>query len=314
MWPVSRPDFCRHTTASEIPHSTRAHGYDVGVYLRETRRRNKDGSVVAYLQLAHNERHPESGVSTAKVIHNFGRADQIDKVALTRLVASIARVLDPTDAAVATAGSAEIEVLDSRPMGASYVLDALWERLGIGRVIRELVSERRRRLDAGLVERVIFAMVANRAIEPLSKLAGATWVTERVYIPGLPEVSDDACYRAMDFFLKTLPELTREVFFSVADLLSLDVDLVFFDTTSTYFETEATDVLRKRGHSKDHRDDLLTELREEPSQFRAVTVGWPPTVLAHARRPRIPGSRLVDGAVGGVVGRDRRPLRALSAA
>ena len=68
------------------------------------------------------------------------------------------------------------------------------------------------------------------------------------------------------------------------------------------------------GHNKDHRPDLLTELREESSQFRAVIVGWPLTVLAHARRPRIPGSRLVDGAVGGVVGRDRRPLRALSAA
>ncbi len=69
--------------------------YPVGVYLRETRRKNKDGSVVTYLQLAHNERHPETGSPVARIIHNFGRADQVDREALRRLVASISRVLEP---------------------------------------------------------------------------------------------------------------------------------------------------------------------------------------------------------------------------
>jgi hypothetical protein len=59
------------------------------VYLRETRRRNKDGSTVSYLQLAHNERHRVTGSPVAKVIHNFGRADQVDREALRRLVSSI---------------------------------------------------------------------------------------------------------------------------------------------------------------------------------------------------------------------------------
>ena len=59
------------------------------MYLRETRRTNKDGSVVRYLQLAHNERHPVSGVPAAKVIYNFGRAENVDRAALARLVASI---------------------------------------------------------------------------------------------------------------------------------------------------------------------------------------------------------------------------------
>jgi hypothetical protein len=49
------------------------------MFLRETRRKNHDGSVVSYLQLAHNERHPVSGNPVAKVIHNFGRADQVDR-------------------------------------------------------------------------------------------------------------------------------------------------------------------------------------------------------------------------------------------
>jgi hypothetical protein len=56
------------------------------VYLRETRRSNRDGSVVRYLQLAHNERHPVSGSPVAKVIHNFGRAEKVDRAALARLV------------------------------------------------------------------------------------------------------------------------------------------------------------------------------------------------------------------------------------
>jgi hypothetical protein len=61
----------------------------VGVYLRESRRTNRDGSVVRYLQLAHNERHPQTGNPVAKVIHSFGRVEQVDRAALARLVSSI---------------------------------------------------------------------------------------------------------------------------------------------------------------------------------------------------------------------------------
>ena len=63
------------------------------MYLRTTQRRNKDGSVVRYLALAENVRHPEKGYVEAEVVHSFGRADQLDRAALERLVASIQRVL-----------------------------------------------------------------------------------------------------------------------------------------------------------------------------------------------------------------------------
>ena len=72
------------------------------MFLRETRRTNRDGSVVSYLQLAHNERHPVSGNPVAKVIHSFGRADQVDRAALARLVSSISRFLTPEQAVTAT--------------------------------------------------------------------------------------------------------------------------------------------------------------------------------------------------------------------
>jgi len=206
------------------------------MYLRETKRRNADGSTVSYLALAQNERDPETGVPRARIIHRFGRADQVDREALARLVRSISRFLDP-GAAVAATTSGEVSLRDSRSMGSPWLADRLWERLAIGQAI--LAQAGGRRLEAQAVERAILAMVTNRlSVKPLSKLAGCAWVAERAFIEGLAEVSDDACYRAMDFLHAALPELQERVFFQVATLLDLEVDLLFFDTTSTYWESE----------------------------------------------------------------------------
>ena len=222
------------------------------MYLRETRRRNADGSVANYLALAHNERDPVTGTPKARVIHNFGRAEQVDRAALGRLVASISRVLDPAQATAAAAPGG-VDILDARPMGTAYVADRLWERLGVGAAIRRVAAGRR--VDTALVERVIFAMVANRLCPtPLSKLAGAAWVSERVFIDGLPALSDDACYRGMDFLLDALPALQEEVFFAVANLLNLEVDLLFFDGSSTYWEREGADAELLDGHGDGEKD------------------------------------------------------------
>ena len=101
-------------------------------------------------------------------------------------------------------------------------------------------------------------MVANRALDPSSKLAAEDWVGHDVVIPELPVFDVQQGYRAMDFLIESDEAIQREVFHSVADLLHLEVDLLFFDTTSTYFETEETleESLRQRGYSKDHRPDL----------------------------------------------------------
>ena len=208
------------------------------MYLRETRRRNKDGSVVTYLQLAHNERHPETGSPVAKIIHNFGRADQVDREALRRLVASISRVLEPA-AAVAVGSGLEVEIVDSRRCGGAYVLDALFARLGIGKALRQAAQGRR--LDAGVVERICFALVAQRALEPGSKLAATRWVAERVAIEGCPSFDSDAAYAAMDFLAGALPEIAEGIFATTANLLNLVCDVIFVDTSSTYFEIDAAD-------------------------------------------------------------------------
>ncbi len=245
------------------------------MYLRSTPRRNKDGSEVRYLQLAHNVWDPQLRRSKVQVVYNFGREDHANREALQRLVASVTRFLDPGAALAAAADG--LEFTESRPLGGTWALDALWSQLGIGPAMRKLLKGRR--LD-DTAERVLFGLVANRALAPSSKLAAARWISEDVLVTGLPATTDDACYRAMDWLLEIRDQLERKVFDQVADLLNLEVDLLFFDTTSTYFETEEADEpvardkngspvtsgddaedgkeagFRTWGKSKDHRDDL----------------------------------------------------------
>ena len=182
---------------------------------------------MSYLQLAHSERHAVTGVPSAKVIHNFGRADAVDRAALARLVASISRFLDP-EQAIAAAHAGQVDVLDSRRFGGAWVLDQLWDRLGIGAALRQVAAGRR--VDGGATERVLFALVAQRALEPGSKLAATGWVADRVAIADCAGFSDDCAYAAMDFLLDALDEIAGRIFASVAHLLNLDVDIVFVDS------------------------------------------------------------------------------------
>jgi hypothetical protein len=254
------------------------------VYLRESSRRNKDGSKVTYLQLAHNERHPKTGVPVAKVIHNFGRKDKVDKEALARLVSSISRILDLPLTGSSVAGS-DVEIVDSRRLGGAFVLDQMWERLGIADALRS--SANGRRIDGELVERICFALVAQRCLEPASQLAAVKWAQERVALVGCPDCDDVAAYAAMDFLLAALPEIAERIFATTANLLNLSCDIIVVDTTSTYFERDVADgeddldlaksaeekateqklepdhsgpeeqaVRRFNKHSKDHRPDL----------------------------------------------------------
>jgi hypothetical protein len=250
------------------------------VHVRAVTRRNKDGRPVRYLQLAHNEWDSATKTSRPRVLHSFGREDQLDRDAIARLVASLSRLLGPEAALSATVPNG-LSFVSSRPLGGAHVLDAMWRRLGIDTVMARLLKGRRR---DPMVERVLFALVANRALAPSSKLAAAVWVSRKVHIDGLPAASDDACYRAMDWLFEIAPELEKEVFWQVATLLDQHVDLLFFDTTSTYFEIADEDApiardergrpdpspeapgrvwddkrdvgFRTWGKSKDSRDDL----------------------------------------------------------
>ena len=242
-----------------------------------------------YVQMCHNYREGGSGPSRTRVLFSFGRKDELDVEALRRLVSSISRYLDPAEAAeVRAAAGVELgaRFLGAKHLGGTHLLDGVWQRLGIAAGLGKLLAERGYRTP---VERLLFALVANRALDPGSKLAVESWVADEAHVESLPEVDVHQLHRAMDFLLEAHDEIQREVFWSVANLFNLEVDLLFLDTTTAYFEIEGEDEdvlgddsdavgdaagdeagdavgdavgdevvsgLRKRGHSKDSRPNL----------------------------------------------------------
>ena len=237
------------------------------MYLRVAERRSRDGSSVAYHALAENVWNAQAKRSEARVIHNFGRADQLDKAALQRLVASIHRVIDADAGALPARGKAglpDIEIDAAFELGVVLVARALWEELGIGEAIRTRLTQAQ--LSAPH-ERALFAMAAQRLDDPGSKLGCASrWLPDVAWLPEADKLAVDQLYRALDFLAVWSEEIERTVFLRSADLLRLDVDLIFYDTTTAHFEIDEPDEhcelwggrlfapLRQRGHSKEGRD------------------------------------------------------------
>jgi hypothetical protein len=234
------------------------------MFVRTAVRRNKDGSAVRYLQLVHNEWDPAAKAAKMKVLHNFGREDQVDKAAIGRLAGSLCRLLDPGRAAALREPGLSYQ--GSVAFGGPWLLDQLWARLGIGKILSARLGKTRR--DAA-AERVLFALVANRALDPSSKLAAAHWVGRKAWIDGLPETSDDACYRAMDWLHQVRGAVEQEIYGQVANLLNLEVDLLFFDTTSTYFELDEEDEAVPRDKNGNVTDDEQKAAQGKPAPFRA---------------------------------------------
>ena len=140
------------------------------MYLRTTKRHNKDGSTVEYYQLAETRWAPTQRRPTAHIIHNFGRADTLDRAALLRLAQSISRVCQggiDVPPEVSPPGEA-IDIEWARPLGGVHVARALGEALGLGEGLRGLEPRGPRRAPHALA---LFTRVAHRLAEPLSKLA-----------------------------------------------------------------------------------------------------------------------------------------------
>ncbi len=241
------------------------------MYLRESKQRRADGSVVTYLQLAENLWDSEKRRSQANIVWNCGRADDPEVVErLRRLAKSILRRASPEQI---VADGADWKLVCAWPLGDIHVLEGVWQRLGIAEILHTQAGGRFR-FD---VERALFAMVANRACAPVSKLyCHEQWLKEDVRILGTERLELQHLYRAMDFLEANKETIEQAIYFRVADLLNLDVEVIFYDTTSLHFEIDEEDrgnaagevkgsrgagaktyvAPRQRGHAKNGRSDV----------------------------------------------------------
>ncbi len=238
------------------------------MYLRTTRRKNKDGSIVEYYQLAHNERHPDTRKPVARIIHSFGRADELDRDQLVRLCNSIARVcglkvIDPINEPEDTQHqdlldlSNELKLIRTLALGCVLVIEALWERLGIGKELRDICMAKKIKVP---YERALLAMVANRLCEPESKLGVWDRWLSKVYLPSCDSLKLEQMYEAMDLLYDHRQLIEKNIFFHTANLFNLKVDLIFYDTTTASFSIDYEDEdfddpeggLRKFGKSKEN--------------------------------------------------------------
>jgi hypothetical protein len=229
------------------------------MYLRTTRRQNKDGSEAVYYQLAETVYNKEKRQPQARVIHNFGRAEDVDPDGLRRLANSILRVFGHT---TAEGAASEVEMLESFDFGLIYAVEALWEQLGLSAILRGWMKHEG---CTAPYERILMALVANRLDLPTSKLGCfERWFPKRPWLPESLEWKLEQVYRSLDFLLAHIRPIEEEIFNRVANLFNADVDLIFYDTTTLYFEIDEEDEvnldfpqngpLRKRGHNKEGRD------------------------------------------------------------
>ena len=260
------------------------------MYLRETRQKRADGSVITHLQLAESVWNPDKGRSETRILYNCGRAEDPEVTErLRRLAKSILRRAAPEEIVAEHPGW---QVVNAWPYGDVYALDALWARLGIAQVIEEVVGGRRFDFP---VERALFAMVANRACAPASKLCCfSQWLTEDVRIAGTESLELQHLYRAMDFLEAEKAAIERAIYFRVADLLSFDVDLIFYDTTSVHFEVDDED------HGLEP-DDLVQGTEAAGAEHYAA-----PGNRGHSKNGRGDAPQIV---VGLAVTRDGFPVR-----
>ena len=252
------------------------------MFIRTTKRKNRDGTLVEYIQLAHNVRDPETRRPVAKIIHSFGRVDSLDRQALVRLCQSISRVCGIT---IEVPGEISADVLPrkgrttpeaelwpedlkqctTRALGTVMVIETFWERLGLGPLLRTIAAEEK---CPRHYERALLAMTANRLCAPMSKLGTWDRWLPRVYLPSCWTLKLDHMYESMDMLYHQAERVEEKIFFQTANLFNLDVDVVFYDTTTASFSIDFEDEdeildeesdgeavpktpgLRKRGKSK----------------------------------------------------------------
>lgn len=219
-----------------------------------------------YLQLVENRRVGKK--VRQSVIANLGRLDEWrENGTLEAVIASLARHSEKL--AVLTAHAAgELDSVSRECVGPSLLFGRLWERTGLVEILGRLLRDR---VFGFAVERAVFTTVLHRLCDPGSDRACEHWMRDQA-ISGTEGLSLHHFYRAMAWLGEVLPDgeqggatpfvprctkdLVEEALFQRRRTLFSSLSLVFFDTTSIYFEGGGGESVGRYGHSKDHRPDL----------------------------------------------------------
>jgi len=228
--------------------------------------RTKTSGPRSYLQIVENRW--EGGRTRQRVIATLGRLDQLQQDGrLDALLASGAR-LSQSILLLSAHAKGQLPTVTTRRIGPALVFQRLWQQTGCQRVIERLLEGRRFEFD---VERAIFLTVLHRLFAPGSDRAADKWRTD-YQIDGCDALQLHHLYRAMAWLGEELPHdqqkdktpfaprcvkdrIEEELFAHRRDLFT-GLQLVFFDTTSVYFEGNGGQDIGQRGYSKDHRPDL----------------------------------------------------------
>jgi len=215
-----------------------------------------------YLQIVQNRR--EGAKTNQRVIATIGRMDQLQaKGEIENLVRSLSRFSEKV--LLILSGKSDVHAT-ARKIGPALIFDRIWKELGIGKIIRRLLTDRKFEFD---VERAVYLTVLHRLFVSGSDRSCDHWHRDYV-IEGIEGLSLHHLYRAMAFLGEEtedqrdctpfVPRCTKDVieedlFLERRDLFT-GLDCVFFDTTSLYFEGEGGASMGQLGFSKDHRPDL----------------------------------------------------------
>lgn len=218
------------------------------MYARTKTFTNKDGSQRTYLYIVEGVR--ENGKIRQKIVANLGRIEDVQGGELDKLISSLTRF---SKRKWVQAEAAKIMVESAREWGTELIFRTIWERLDLHQTLERLLAKTE--ISAPLTE-AVYAMVLNRISDPLSKRAVNEWVSE-IYRPSFGALELHHFYRALDFLITHKEIIELELFEQVKHLFNLELDLVFWDTTSTYFEGNGPEGLAEYGYSKDHRPDRV---------------------------------------------------------
>ncbi len=196
---------------------------------------------------------PENGKTRQHIIGSLGRLDELlAKGDLERVITQLVEHC-PTVRLLKAKAEGSLQVISDKLWGPVLVFDRLWEELGLKELLSQMASRKRFDFD---FERTVFAQTLQRLLEPGSDLGGAKWI-KTLQEPEFEKIRLPHFYRSLGFLWEKKEEIEEAVYRRGLDLFNQDLDLVFFDTTSTYFEGTTLRGWAKLGHSKDHRPDHL---------------------------------------------------------